>query len=48
MNNKNIVKSCDNCANKAHCKKSIGYMFNFCNTDFVPADKPDQIRKGGE
>lgn len=31
-----IDKSCENCANAPTCKKAIGYMFGFCNTDFEP------------
>ena len=33
-------KTCENCANAATCKKAIGYMFGFCNTDFKPKEQP--------
>lgn len=36
--------NCENCANRATCKKSIGFMFGFCNTDFVP----EQSEEGKE
>lgn len=33
--------NCDNCALRDCCTKEIGYMFGFCNTDFVPI-KPEK------
>ena len=29
-------KSCDTCARRATCKKEIGVIWGFCNTDYMP------------
>lgn len=29
-------KSCDTCAQRATCKKDIGVIWGFCNTDYEP------------
>ena len=30
---------CEDCKNKSTCKKSIGFMVGFCNTDFLPVSE---------
>lgn len=32
---------CDKCAKEKDCKKDIGFIWGFCNTDFVPKGKED-------
>lgn len=31
--------NCENCANRETCKKTIGFMFGYCNTDFIENKK---------
>ena len=33
---------CENCAKRETCKKDIGFLFGFCNTDFVPKKEQEQ------
>ena len=33
--------NCEDCARKDYCKKSMGFMMGYCNTDFEPA-APEQ------
>lgn len=34
--------TCETCAKREHCKKDIGFMFGFCNTDYEPDKKEEQ------
>ena len=31
--------NCENCARRETCKKAIGIIAGFCNTDFAPVEK---------
>lgn len=35
---------CENCRKAATCKKTIGIMFGFCTSDFVPASRYQRER----
>lgn len=36
---------CENCAKEENCKKDIGIIWGFCNTDFAPKgeEKKDAV-----
>ena len=36
------IKSCDTCAKRGTCKKDMGFMFNYCNTDYKPIERAKQ------
>lgn len=36
-----MKKTCENCAKVETCKKDIGIIWGFCNTDFQPKKKED-------
>ena len=42
--NSNFEKSCETCAKRDDCKRIVGIMFGFCETDYVPEKK--QNREG--
>ena len=37
-----MKKSCDTCAKKDTCKRATGFMFGFCNTEYVPGYENDE------
>ena len=37
--------NCENCAKRDDCKKSIGFIFGFCNTDYEPETKEKTIKE---
>lgn len=39
-----MTGECESCAKRETCKKDIGFIWGFCNTDFVP----EQPKKGAE
>ena len=34
----NTEKTCETCANLKSCKKTIGVVWGFCNTDYIPKE----------
>lgn len=37
---------CEDCAKIENCKKDIGIIWGFCNTDFVPKKKKGEKTDG--
>lgn len=33
---------CERCAKRENCKKDIGIIWGFCNTDYVPEKKENE------
>ena len=42
-----MTGACENCANSETCRKDIGIIWGFCNTDFEPKNKKisDEVSK---
>ena len=38
--------NCEDCAKIENCKKDIGIIWGFCNTDFVPKKKKGEKNDG--
>lgn len=34
--------NCENCVKKNQCKKDIGIIWGFCNTDFIPENEQEE------
>lgn len=34
--------TCETCTKRERCKKDIGFIFGFCNTDYEPEKKEEQ------
>jgi len=34
-------RGCSNCKNEATCNKSIGFMYGYCRTDYVPVNEKE-------
>jgi len=39
-----MIKTCENCKKQNTCKKTIGYMFGFCEADFQPIKTTERFR----
>lgn len=37
-----VEKSCETCKNLANCKKEIGIIWGFCNTDYIPKEESNE------
>ena len=36
-----MAGNCENCAKREQCKKEIGIIFGFCNTEFEPEQEEE-------
>ena len=41
-----MTKACKTCAKQATCKKDIGFLFGYCETDYDPINKTVAKHRG--
>ena len=37
-----MAGECENCARRDFCAKTVGALFGFCNTDFLPKKEEEE------